>query len=102
VVPLRAAVELAGLTPNDVRVEAVVGRVDSDGNLEDTTVIPLPVIEERGGVHLFGQEYAPAATGRPRLLLPDQFEPLSRPLDPAHQRPAQVVGLIFIMQREPA
>ncbi len=29
--PLRASVELAGLNPQDVRVEAVVGRVDADG-----------------------------------------------------------------------
>jgi starch phosphorylase len=83
VVPLRAAVELAGLTPNDVRVEAVVGRVDSDGNLEDTTVIPLPVIEERGGVHLFGQEYAPHRTGRLgfsfRISSNHYRDPLTRP-----------------------
>lgn len=83
VVPLRAAVELAGLTPDDVRVEAVVGRVDADGNLEDTTVIPLPVIEERGGVHLFGQEYTPRRTGRLgfsfRISSNHFRDPLTRP-----------------------
>ncbi len=81
--PLRAAVELAGLKPEDVRVEALVGRVDADGNLEETTVIPLPVIEQRGGVHLFGKEYAPRRTGRLgfsfRISSNHYRDPLTRP-----------------------
>ena len=34
-VPLRTVVELAGLKPEDVRVEAVVGKVDAGGSLEE-------------------------------------------------------------------
>ena len=34
-VPLRARVELAGLQPEDVRVEAVIGRVGAEGELAD-------------------------------------------------------------------
>src|SRR6185295_525392 len=37
--PVRAAIDLAGLTPGDVRVEAVFGSVDSNGHLEDTEVL---------------------------------------------------------------
>ncbi|HWB97771.1 MAG TPA: alpha-glucan family phosphorylase, partial [Bryobacteraceae bacterium] len=35
-IPIRAALDLAGLTPEDVRVEVVLGRVGADGNLEET------------------------------------------------------------------
>src|SRR6516165_215112 len=38
---VRAAIDLAGLAPSDVRVEAVIGRVDSNGHLEDTEVMVL-------------------------------------------------------------
>ena len=41
-VPVRAAIDLAGLKPDDVRVEAVIGRVDSNGHLEETEVLVLP------------------------------------------------------------
>jgi starch phosphorylase len=40
-VPMRARVDLAGLAPTDVRVEAVVGRVGAHGELEDTQVLTL-------------------------------------------------------------
>ena len=40
-VPLRAAVDLAGLAAGDVRVEAVVGRVGAEGDLEETQVLAL-------------------------------------------------------------
>jgi glycogen phosphorylase len=63
-VPLRAAVELAGLGPEDVRVEAVVGRVGSSGDLEETQVLTLPPLEQRGTVFMFGRDFAPMATGR--------------------------------------
>src|SRR5208337_1410945 len=41
-VPVRAAIDLAGLQPTEVRVEVVMGRVGADGGLEDTEVMVLP------------------------------------------------------------
>jgi starch phosphorylase len=61
---LRAAIDLAGLEPSDVRVEAVVGRVGVNGNLEDTQVVPIPPIEHQGSVHMFQAEFIPEQTGR--------------------------------------
>jgi glycogen phosphorylase len=52
-IPVRAAVELAGLKPQDVRVEAVVGRIGVSGNLEDTQVLTLPAVEQDGSVVVF-------------------------------------------------
>ena len=82
-VPVRAAIDLAGLSPKDVRVEVVVGRVGTDGGLEDTEVMVLPSIEERGAVAVFGKEIVPERTGRLGYALrisPDHFEdPLTRP-----------------------
>jgi len=81
--PVRAAVELAGLTPRDVRVEVVMGRVDSDGNLEETEVMVLPVMDQQGSVATFGKDVVPERTGRLGYALrisPDHFEdPLTRP-----------------------
>lgn len=81
--PLRAAVELAGLKPEDVRVEAVVGRVDAEGNLTDTHVIALPVIEQKGEAYIFGREYEPQQTGRLgfsfRISSNHYRDPLTRP-----------------------
>ncbi len=45
-VPLRTSIDLAGLGPQDVRVEAVVGRVAANGELEDTQVLTLAPIEQ--------------------------------------------------------
>jgi glycogen phosphorylase len=81
--PLRAAVELAGLKPEDVRVEAVVGRVDAEGSLTDTHVIALPVIEQKGEAFIFGREYEPQQTGRLgfsfRISSNHYRDPLTRP-----------------------
>nr|MCU0247114.1 alpha-glucan family phosphorylase [Bryobacter sp.] len=38
-IPLQVMVDLGGLQPSDVRVEAVIGRVNGDGHLEDTEVL---------------------------------------------------------------
>ena len=40
-VPLRTTVDLAGLEPSEVRVEAVIGQVGANGNLQDTFVLLL-------------------------------------------------------------
>jgi len=81
--PVRAAIDLAGLKPEDVRVEVVMGRVDSDGNLEETEVMVLPPVEQQGSVAIFGKDVVPERTGRLGYALrvsPDHFEdPLTRP-----------------------
>ncbi len=63
-IPLRVAVDLAGLKPEDVRVEAVVGRVGANGQLEDTQVLTLPPSEQSGSVAVFAREFVPHQTGR--------------------------------------
>src|SRR5262249_10773009 len=50
---VRAAVEMAGLKPGDVRVEAVLGRIGTSGTLEDTEVVVLPPTEEKASVAVF-------------------------------------------------
>jgi starch phosphorylase len=82
-VPVRAAIDLAGLTPDDVRVEVVLGRVDSNGYLEETEVVVLPPMELTGQVALFGKDIVPDRTGRVGYALrvsPNHFDdPLTRP-----------------------
>ena len=72
-----------GLTPDDVRVEVVMGRVDSNGHLEETEVIVLPAVEQQGSVAVFGKEIVPERTGRLGYALrvsPNHFDdPLTRP-----------------------
>jgi starch phosphorylase len=81
--PLRAKVDLAGLTPDDVRVEAVVGRVGAEGELEETHILTLDPLEQQGTVVLFGRDFAPFATGRLGYSLrvsPNHYDdPLNRP-----------------------
>ena len=82
-VPVRAAVDLAGLAPEDVRVEVVMGRVDSNGHLEETEVMVLPAVEQQGSVAVFGKDIVPERTGRLGYALrvsPNHFDdPLTRP-----------------------
>ena len=63
-VPVRAAIDLAGLQPSEVRVEVVMGRVGSDGGLEDTEVMVLPPTGQNGTVAIFEKEIVPERTGR--------------------------------------
>ena len=63
-VPVNASIDLAGLKPEDVRVEVVVGRVGTDGGLEDTEIMVLPPISQNGSVAIFGKEIVPERTGR--------------------------------------
>jgi starch phosphorylase len=80
---VRAAIDLAGLTPDDVRVEVVMGRVDSNGYLEETEVMVLPAMEQTGHVAVFGKDIVPDRTGRVGYALrvsPNHFDdPLTRP-----------------------
>ena len=82
-VPMRTSLELAGLRAEDVRVEAVVGRVGANGDLQDTQVLTLSPIEQQGTAFLFGRDFAPFATGRLGYSLrvsPNHCDdPLNRP-----------------------
>jgi starch phosphorylase len=81
--PLRARLDLAGLSPRDVRVEAVVGRVGARGELEETQVLTLDPLEQHGNMFLFGRDFAPLATGRlgysVRVTPNHCDDPLNRP-----------------------
>ena len=59
-----AAIDLAGLSPGDVRVEVILGQVDSSGHLESTEVMVLPPMEQQGSVSVFGKDIIPERTGR--------------------------------------
>jgi glycogen phosphorylase len=82
-VPVRAAIDLAGLTPDDVRVEVVLGRVDSNGHLQETEVMLIPAVEQQGSIAVFSKEVIPERTGRLGYALrvsPNHFDdPLTRP-----------------------
>jgi len=82
-VPVRAAIDLAGLTAEDVRVEVVMGRVDSNGRLEETEVLVLPAVEQNGSVAVFAKDLVLERTGRLGYALrvsPNHFEdPLTQP-----------------------
>ena len=85
-IPVRVAVDLAGLRPGDVRVEAVVGRVGPSGRLEDTEVLTLPAVEQRESVYIFAKDIIPQQTGRIGFTLriaPNHYDdPLTRPCHP--------------------
>jgi starch phosphorylase len=80
------AIDLAGLTPGDVRVEAVIGRVGPSGRLEDTEVMALPAVEQRESVYVFASQILPQQTGRLGYTLriaPNHYDdPLTRPCHP--------------------
>jgi glycogen phosphorylase len=82
-IQVRVTVDLAGLTPGDVRVEAVVGRVGSSGGLEQAEVLVLPAVEEHESAYVFAREILPRQTGRIGYavrIAPNHFEdPLTRP-----------------------
>lgn len=85
-VPMRAGLDLAGLTPGDVRVEAVVGRVGANGELEDTQVLtlaPAPNGPQQGSIFMFERDFVPFSTGRLGYALrvsPNHCDdPLNRP-----------------------
>jgi starch phosphorylase len=82
-VTVRAAIDLAGLTPEDVRVEVVMGSVDNNGHLEQTEVMVLPATDRQGSVTVFGKDLVFERTGRLGYALrvsPNHFDdPLTRP-----------------------
>jgi starch phosphorylase len=82
-VPVKTAVNLAGLKAEDVRVEVVIGRVGVNGQLEDTEVMTLPPVEQRGSVVVFAKEIVPQQTGRMgyalRITTNHYGDPMTRP-----------------------
>ena len=82
-VAVRAAIDLAGLGPTDVRAEVVIGRVDSNGHLEETEVIVLPFVEQQGPAAVFSKDIMPERTGRLGYALrvsPNHYDdPITRP-----------------------
>jgi glycogen phosphorylase len=82
-IPVRAVVNLAGLSPKDVRVEAVIGRIGVNGNLEETQVMTLPAVQQEGSAYVFLKEFVPHQTGRLGYSLrisPNHYDdPLTRP-----------------------
>ena len=82
--PVRASIDLAGLKPEDVRVEVVWGRVGINGALENTRTALLRPMDSEGPVTEYGIEIAPRRTGRLGYALrisPNHFDdPLTRPV----------------------
>jgi len=81
--PLRARVDLAGLSPADVRVEALVGKIGPQGELEEAQVLSLGPIEQNGTSYVFGHGFSPLSTGRLGFsvrVTPNHYsDPLNRP-----------------------
>jgi len=82
-VPVRTVVDLAGLKSEEVRVEVVMGRVGIHGQLEETEVLLLPPVEQRGSLVVFEREVVPQQTGRVGYavrIAPNHYgDPLTRP-----------------------
>ncbi len=82
-VPLRATLDLAGLSPQEVRVEAVIGQIGVNGQLQSTYTLPLAPVEERGTSVIFANEFTVQQTGRVGYSVrvsPNHFDnPLTRP-----------------------
>ncbi|MBV9763076.1 MAG: alpha-glucan family phosphorylase [Acidobacteriaceae bacterium] len=82
-VPLRATVDLAGLKKSEVRVEAVIGQIGVNGELQSTYALPLVPVEERGTAVVFANEFRVQQTGRVGYsvrISPNHFDnPLTRP-----------------------
>ncbi len=85
-IPLRAAIDLAGLDPSDVRLEALVGRIDPQGFLEAAEMIEMQPAGFADGSQLFGAEFVPRQTGRLgyslRVTANHYEDPLTRPCNP--------------------
>jgi starch phosphorylase len=82
-IPLRAELDLAGLEPHDVRVEALVGRVGPSGEMLDTRAVKLRPESKQDTIWTFSENFRPTFTGRLGLAVrvsSNHFEnPLNRP-----------------------
>lgn len=63
-VPLRATLDLAGLQPEDVKVEAIIGRIGVNGQLQDFKSVGLVPTCQAGENYVFSNEYIVQQTGR--------------------------------------
>ncbi len=85
-IQVRVAVDLAGLAPSDVRVEAVVGRIGPGGGLERAEVLVLPAVQQHEATCVFAREILPQQTGRigyaVRIAPNHCDDPLTRPCYP--------------------
>src|SRR6185437_9348018 len=83
-IPVRAALYLAGLRPEDVRVECLIGAISTGGSLENTQVVPLPSSSVEGDNAIFEREIVPEQTGRLgyaiRVSPNHDDNPLTRPV----------------------
>ncbi len=81
---VRTKIRLAGLKPNDVRVECVIGRIGSSGGLEETEVVVLQNNGAEGDVAVYEKDIVPAQTGRLGYAVrvtPNHYDdPLTRPV----------------------
>jgi len=81
---VRTTIYLAGLRPEDLRVECVIGRIGASGALEETRVLSLPPVQTGGETATFEREIVPAQTGRLGYAVrvcPNHFEdPMTRPV----------------------
>ncbi|MBV9405657.1 MAG: alpha-glucan family phosphorylase, partial [Acidobacteriaceae bacterium] len=82
-VPLRTTLDLAGLEASEVRVEAVIGQIGVNGELQSTYALPLVPVEEHGTAVTFANEFTVQQTGRIGYsvrISPNHFDnPLTRP-----------------------
>ncbi len=83
-VPIQAVIDLAGLSPSDVRVEAVLGRVGAEGQLDETTVIAMnSAVPAGAGLYRFSAQFVASQTGRLgfaiRVSPNHSDDPLARP-----------------------
>lgn len=80
---IRSVVNLAGLQPSDVRVEAIIGRVGINDHLEETEVVQLRSDGTDSEGYVFVNEFIPQQTGRLGFSIrvsPNHFDdPLTRP-----------------------
>ncbi|NDY41927.1 glycosyltransferase family 1 protein [Dissulfurirhabdus thermomarina] len=68
--PIRAAVEMDGLSPEEVRVEAYIGRLDAEGNIPEGHALPLLYTGERSERgHLYQGHLLCLSSGRIGLTL---------------------------------
>ena len=64
-IPVRAMVDLAGLGPDEVRVEAYIGRLDEQGEMTEGSPLPLlPTGEMDGTNHVFTGKILCLSSGR--------------------------------------
>lgn len=82
-VELNVKVDLNGLRPTDVAIEAVIGPVDSDGELDINEVFRLKFMHQEDHAAVFAGAFTPRRTGRLgyalRITQNHTGEPITRP-----------------------